>query len=127
MRDAPSALADRVFVEELFRGHPYGHLPIGTEESLEVVGLDDVRAFHSQSYRHERATLVLVGDVDYDRGLSLGRPVVLRGGRRHRVGRSSGGRPRLRPMLGREAMIVHRPNAQQSELRSGDRRGEVLR
>ena len=48
MRDVPSALADRVFVEELFRGHPYGHLPIGTEEALEAVGLDDVRAFHAQ-------------------------------------------------------------------------------
>ena len=33
MRDVPSALADRVFVEELFRGHPYGHLPIGTDEA----------------------------------------------------------------------------------------------
>jgi predicted Zn-dependent peptidase len=118
MRDVPSALADRVFVEALFRGHPYGHLPIGTEEALEAVDLEDVRAFHQRSYRPESATLLLVGDLDHDRAFEL-------------AGRTFGGRGlgeatvagtavlTAPPNLGREAVIVHRPNAQQSELRIG--------
>ena len=31
LRDMPPALADRVFAQLLYRDHPYGHLPIGTE------------------------------------------------------------------------------------------------
>jgi predicted Zn-dependent peptidase len=117
MRDVPSALADRVFVEELYRGHPYGHLPIGTEEALEALGLDDVRTFHAQAYRPERATLVLVGDLDHDRAFTL---AARRFGGSGATGTAARVRPApVSPDLSGEAVIVHRPNAQQSELRIG--------
>jgi predicted Zn-dependent peptidase len=117
MRDVPSALADRVFVEELYRGHPYGHLPIGTEQALDAVGLDDIRSFHARAYRPERATLVLVGDLDHEPAFAL---AERRFGRTAATGESHAARPAvMSPDLSGEAVIVHRPNAQQSELRIG--------
>lgn len=66
LRDTPSALADRVFAELLFKGHPYGHLPIGTEGSLRAMNLRDVVAFHARAYRPADATVVAVGDASHE-------------------------------------------------------------
>ena len=63
MRQVPTAVADRVFIESLYTTHPYGHLSIGTKESLGRLGADDVRGFHQRWYRPERWTLVAVGDL----------------------------------------------------------------
>ena len=71
LRDTPSALADRVFTELLFRGHPYGHLPIGTEGSLRALTLREVMAFHTRAYRPDATTIVAVGDASHARLLAL--------------------------------------------------------
>ena len=67
LRDTPSALADRVFAELLFKGHPYGHLPIGTEGSLRAMSLRDVTGFHSRTYGPSAVTIVAVGDAAHGR------------------------------------------------------------
>ena len=67
LRDTPSALADRVYAELLYKGHPYGHLPIGTEGSLRAMTLREVGAFHARGYRPSAATIVAVGDAPHDR------------------------------------------------------------
>jgi len=66
LRDVPSALADIAFARVLYGDHPYGHLPIGTEASIQAVTLDEVRTFHESSYRAARATLIAVGDIGAD-------------------------------------------------------------
>jgi predicted Zn-dependent peptidase len=66
LRDMPSALADRVFTELLFKGHPYGHLPIGTEGSLRGMTLREVTSFHARAYRPGAATVIAVGDATHD-------------------------------------------------------------
>ncbi len=65
LRDVPSAVADRTFVQLLYGPHPYGHVPMGTEAALALLGVDDVRSFHAQAIRPDRATLVAVGDCDH--------------------------------------------------------------
>jgi predicted Zn-dependent peptidase len=67
LRDTPSALADRVYAELLFKGHPYGHLPIGTEGSLRAMTLRDVSGFHARAYGPSAVTIVAVGDVPHGR------------------------------------------------------------
>ena len=67
LRDSPSSLADRVFTEQLFKGHPYGHLPIGTEGSLRGMMLREVTAFHARAYRPSAATIIAVGDATHER------------------------------------------------------------
>jgi zinc protease len=67
LRDMPPALADRVFAQLLYKGHPYGHLPIGTEGSLRALTLRDVSGFHRRAYHPARATVIAAGDASHDR------------------------------------------------------------
>ena len=43
LRDVPGAVADRTFLQLLYGAHPYGHTPMGTEQSLAALTVDDVR------------------------------------------------------------------------------------
>src|SRR6185295_12983361 len=49
----------------LYAEHPYGHTPMGNEQALAALTVDDVRAFHRQAIRPDAATLVAVGDCDH--------------------------------------------------------------
>ncbi len=61
MRTVPAAVAERVYLETLYRGHPYGHLGIGTDAALSRMTVDDVRRFHRERYRLGAATLMATG------------------------------------------------------------------
>ena len=61
MRAVPAAVAERVYLETLYRGHPYGHLGIGTDAALSRMTVDDVRRFHRERYRLGAATLIATG------------------------------------------------------------------
>ena len=65
LRDMPGAVADRAFTRLLYGSHPYGHTPLGTEQSLTSLSVDDVRRFHAGALRPSEATLVAVGDCDH--------------------------------------------------------------
>jgi predicted Zn-dependent peptidase len=64
LRDLPPAVADQLFARALYRGHPYGHLPIGAEAALRTMSLDEVVAFHRSTYAPGRATLIAAGEID---------------------------------------------------------------
>jgi predicted Zn-dependent peptidase len=66
LRDLAPAVADRAFARLVYQNHPYGHLPIGTEESLRTMTLDEVTAFHRRWFAPGRATIVAVGDALHD-------------------------------------------------------------
>jgi predicted Zn-dependent peptidase len=119
MRDVPAATADRVFLSALFGDHPYGHLPIGTEPSLDRMGVGDVVAFHEREYRPETATLVTVGDLSHDEAARLADRVMPRvaPAPRARAGRIVA--PVAVPSTHDEVIVVPRSRAQQSELRVG--------
>jgi zinc protease len=65
LRTVPGAVADRVFLETLYPAHPYGHVGIGTDESLEGLDGDDVRGLHQAAFRLGSATLVAVGALSH--------------------------------------------------------------
>jgi zinc protease len=71
LRDMPGALADRAFLKLLYGSHPYGHAPIGSESSLAVMTVDDIRAFHASAIRPSAATLIAVGDCHHDQIVGL--------------------------------------------------------
>jgi zinc protease len=66
LRDVPSAIADRAFLSLLYGEHPYGHSPIGNEQALASITVEDVRAFHAGAVRPSASTLIVVGDCDHD-------------------------------------------------------------
>lgn len=66
LRDMAPALADRTFARLVYPDHPYGHLPIGTEESLRSMALADVQRFHQSMFAPSRMTIVASGDASHD-------------------------------------------------------------
>ena len=67
MKDMPPALADRAFTQLLYRNHPYGHLPIGSEGSLRNMMIRDIATFHRRAYVPAKTTLIAVGDAPHQR------------------------------------------------------------
>lgn len=65
LRDSPSAVAERTFVKLLYGSHPYGHTPVGHEQALASMSVDDVRNFHASAIRPSVSTLVAVGDCEH--------------------------------------------------------------
>lgn len=66
LRTVPAAVAERVYLETLYRGHPYGHPGIGTDAALSNMTVDDVRRFHRERYRIGAATLIAAGPLSDD-------------------------------------------------------------
>jgi zinc protease len=119
-RDSPPALADRAFAELLYRQHPYGHLPIGTEGSLRSITIRDVSRFHSRAARPDQTTVIASGDASHDalgsavaRAFEGWRPAA---NEEPLPGPESFGAP---PPPANRLVIVHRASAAQSELRIG--------
>ncbi len=121
LRAVPGAVADRVFLETLYPAHPYGHLGIGTDDSLSRLTAADVQRFHRDAYQLGPATLIAVGALTHDRFVEAAerafgevpvRPVcdavVV-----DAAGLGAPGPPSARLVL------VDRPGAVQSELRVG--------
>ena len=65
IRDMPPALADRAFTELVYRGHPYGHLSIGSESGLRAISLDDITGYHSAAYAPPNVTVIAAGDATH--------------------------------------------------------------
>ncbi|MGE3178059.1 MAG: M16 family metallopeptidase [Vicinamibacterales bacterium] len=115
LRDMPGAVADRTFASLLYGAHPYGHTALGSEESLGVMHVDDIRAFHAGALRAADTTLVAVGDCSHEAVVALAARAF--------EGWSGAGTARavFPGDLPRPARlnVVPRPGAPQSELRIG--------
>ena len=121
LRDLPPAVADRVFTQLLYPDHPYGHLPIGTEEALRALTVADVMAFHRRVYTPSHATVIAVGDASHERlaglvGDAFGDWTAASDGGAGLVDMASLGAP---PSPAGRVVTVHRAGAAQSEVRMG--------
>jgi zinc protease len=118
LRDVPSAVAERAFVQRLYRSYPYGHLAIGTEESLAAVTVDDAAAFHGRHYDPRFGTLIISGAGTHDELAAMGETAF--GGWKADPERTLAGRSAELPAVPPDRLVlVHRQGAAQSELRIG--------
>jgi zinc protease len=119
LKDMPPALADRAFAQLLYRNHPYGHLPIGTEGALRSLMIRDITSFHRRACIPSRTTLIAVGDASHDQLQGAARRAfdAWRADETEPVADPETFAPAPSP-AGRLA-LVHRPGAAQSELRIG--------
>ena len=60
----PSSIAGYRFFAAVYGEHPYATRPIGTEESLGQMKLEDIRAFYEKHYVARNAIVAIVGDID---------------------------------------------------------------
>jgi zinc protease len=118
LRDMPPTLADRAFTELLYRGHPYGHLAIGTETSLSAMTLAEVTTFHAHAYSPVRATIVAAGDASHDRLAALAEGAFGSWTAAHGPDLPDVTRAAVQPPAER-LVLLHRSGAAQSELRVG--------
>lgn len=63
-KQSPSDIAEEAFFKAVYRSHPYALPPGGTEQSLDSLGLSDIRAFYERYYVASNAIVVIVGDLD---------------------------------------------------------------
>ena len=121
LRAVPGAVADRVFLETLYPAHPYGHLAIGTDDSLVGLTATHVRQFHQDAYQLGSATLIAVGALAHDQCVDAAE----RAFGRVPVGSATDGLvvdPAGLDVPGPPSarlVLVDRPGAVQSELRVG--------
>jgi predicted Zn-dependent peptidase len=119
LKDMPPALADRAFAQMLYRGHPYGHLPIGSEGALRALMVRDITSFHRRAFIPSRTTVIAVGDASHE---ALQKSVQ----RAFEAWSADEAEPVADPETFAPApapparlALVHRPGAAQSELRIG--------
>ena len=62
LKDHAGAMADRALARVLYGAHPYGHLSLGSEPSLNAMTVDDARALHAAMFTPAGSTLIVVGD-----------------------------------------------------------------
>ena len=119
MKDMPPALADRAFTQLLYRNHPYGHLPIGSEGALRALMIRDISAFHRRAVVPSRTTVIAVGDASHD-DLAAATRAAFEGWTAEPDGPIADPEsfPDPPPPPSKLA-LVHRPGAPQSELRLG--------
>lgn len=116
-RDEARVLADEAFDRTLYGDrHPYGLPGIGTEETLESFGREDVVRFHAERYEPSGAVLVVAGDVE---------PAAVEARAEALFGAWQPGRaplpeaPEPPPVDDFTIYLVDKPGAAQSEIRLG--------
>ncbi len=70
LHQGAAATADEQIWMLALAGHPYGHTSFGTPGSLRRLTPEQVRGFHRDHYRPDRAVLVVAGDVAPERALA---------------------------------------------------------
>jgi predicted Zn-dependent peptidase len=112
-RSAPDALARRVLLRELFRGHPYGKQT--TETTISSIDREGLIAHHARWYRPGSALFVVAGDIAADDAVArLER--AFSGWARGTAPASARGVPRP---IGGGVVLVHKPGSVQAEVRIG--------
>lgn len=64
--DVPEDYVHDILAERFWPGHPLGRPIAGTEETVSVLGLADVRAFYERWYRPENILFSIAGNFDPD-------------------------------------------------------------
>ncbi len=119
LKDMPPALADRAFTQLLYRNHPYGHLPIGSEGSLRAMMIRDITLFHRRAFVPAKTTVIAVGDGSHEAlAESVSRAFEgWKGEPTDPIAEPETFPPATPPTM--RVALVHRGGAAQSELRMG--------
>ena len=116
-RSEPRSLADDAFAQAIYASNArYAKPDGGSEQSVRALTLEQLRAFYSARYSPRVTTVVLVGDLSVDDGVSL---VTSALGDWKGVVPSACGAPDMVLSVPRGVRIVRKADAPQSELRVG--------
>jgi predicted Zn-dependent peptidase len=119
----PAALADERAVAVAFGSHPYAHTLRGNIESLLGATRDNVREFHRDHWRPDRAVLAIAGDIDTERAFTAATEWFGRWG-----GKGAPEAPHAAPSPRKGVLIYDLPGSPSTEVRAvllGPGRGDA--
>lgn len=110
--DDPDDMVGTLLYEALFPDHPLGWETVGTRESIERLGRDDIAAFFHDHYHPVNRVVAAAGQLDHDQ--------VVKGVEACFAGRSGGERPvRHAPAVDPRPLVVHRRDTEQAHVALG--------
>lgn len=95
----------------LFRGHPYGRPPEGSEKSLESILLDDLKAYYQAQCGGDRLIITVVGDL---RAAETRQKLETAFGGWRKTGAPVPRATAMAKVAGRRVLLVDKPGATQS-------------
>ncbi len=114
VRQSDEGLAREVFFQELYAGHPYGHLDSGTLSAIRSFTLEDAQRFYRTHYVRGNVIGGLAGDVDEALAARLRSDLeALPEGRVEHPAR-----PKIK-LRGRRAVLIEKEGRTQTHLRAG--------
>ena len=75
-KQSPADIAEEAFFKAVYTDHPYASPAGGTQQSLEQITLDDVKAFYRQYYVARNAVIAIVGAVDRKQAEAIVRDLI---------------------------------------------------
>ncbi|WML91890.1 pitrilysin family protein [Thiothrix lacustris] len=118
----PASLGSKAFYKALYGDHPYGQSENGTEESIQALKVDDLKAFYQQYYVAKNGLLAIVGAVDRKQAEALAEQVsaVLP------AGEAAASVPEVKPLTEAKTVKIPYPSAQSHILvgQIGNKRGD---
>ena len=118
----PESLGSKAFYKALYGDHPYGQSENGTEESIQALTVDDLKAFYQQYYVAKNGLLAIVGAVDRKQAEALAEQVsaVLP------AGEAAAPIPEVKPLTEAKTVKIPYPSAQSHILvgQIGNKRGD---
>ncbi|MBI1795719.1 MAG: insulinase family protein [Candidatus Eisenbacteria bacterium] len=114
---SPAAVGDELLWAGAFAGHPYARSPVGSARAIPALTLSQVRAFHRERYRPDRALLAIAGDVIPDRAFQTATELL--GDWGGRAPSAPPPPPPPAPAAGWRIRIVDAPGLPRAELRLG--------
>lgn len=112
MREMPPAIADRAMLLGIYGRHPYGHGALGEEAAMTSVTRDEIVAHHASAFGAAGSTLIVCGAVEDTR--------VARAAETAFASWDAGSPAAVEPAPPPPApqiVVIHRPDAAQTELR----------
>ena len=105
--DMPEDLVHDLFADAMFPGHPIGREVIGSRDTIEAMGPNEITAFHGLHYHPSNVVVSVAGNLDHDHVVEL----VDEG-----LGVLNGDRPEREPYAGepapRRLTVLERPTEQ---------------
>ncbi len=121
-QQSPSAIAREAFNKAVFGEHPYASPVSGTEESLEKMTLNDIRAFYKKYYVAKNATVAIVGNVERWQAEEIVKAIVSA----LPAGEKAAALPAVKPLTQAKKIVIDFPSAQSHIFvgQTGTKRGD---
>ncbi|WP_068081039.1 M16 family metallopeptidase [Polycladidibacter stylochi] len=113
----PAARLSESFDQMLYVNHPYGTPVIGWENEIKQLSLNDAISFYNKYYTPNNATLVVAGDVTFDKVMELANKTYGKLERRAEPGKRQ--RPQVQYLPGVREVILHDKQVGQTKYKAG--------